>query len=169
MFGALYMYISVDATKWLSYLAHNSKSHYLGISISCIWVHCLLKKWYFVSKIVLTFCEKNLFLSREKFVITIYRNSERSEQFLEQNTTFTYFRRFLRSKTSEQLEFIIFFFFFQFTKSDNPCQRRPLKMARRSCQVQYWSRITLRHPPRRPPTAPKNVCTTFKRCYSYWN
>ena len=46
------------------------------------------RKWYFVTKIVLTYCEKKLFAwSRKIFKIfeitrTIYLNSERSEQFL---------------------------------------------------------------------------------------
>ena len=58
------MYISVDATKWLSYLAHNSKSHYLGISISCIWVPVSFKGMPMV------FCFQNCsYLLWEKFVL----------------------------------------------------------------------------------------------------
>ena len=79
------------------------------------------KKCYFVSKIVLTFCEKKLFQwSRKTFEIrgwrprifkifvipwTIYSNSESSDQFLEQTAFLTYSSRFLRSNTLEQLEF----------------------------------------------------------------
>ena len=45
-------------------------------------------KWYFVTKIVQTCCEKNLFFTR-----TIYSNSERSEQFL---VTECFFNLFLK-------------------------------------------------------------------------
>jgi len=36
---------------------------------------------------------------------TIYLNREKSEQFLKQNAFLTYFSRFLRSNTLEQLDF----------------------------------------------------------------
>ena len=71
------------------------------------------KEWYFVSKIVLTYCEKKMFLwSRKTFEIrgwrsricktfvitrTIFSNSKRSEQFLKQNAFLTCSWRFLRS------------------------------------------------------------------------
>ena len=77
------------------------------------------EKWYFVTKIVLTYCEKKLFSwSRKTFDIrgrrprickifeitrTIYSNSERSEQFLVTECFLTCSWRFLRSKKSEQL------------------------------------------------------------------
>ena len=51
---------------------------------SLVKMHAKLKKLYFVTKIVLTNCEKKLFYwSRKTFEIprTIYSNSERSEQF----------------------------------------------------------------------------------------
>ena len=70
-------------------------------SSSVVWPHSgiwLLNNWYFVTKIVLTYCEKKLFYwSRKTFEIrgwrpricnffeisrTIYSSSERSEQFL---------------------------------------------------------------------------------------
>ena len=62
------------------------------------WMIWKMKKWYFVTKIVLTYCEKQLYYwSRKTFesrgrklrifknfdiTRTIYSNSERSEQFL---------------------------------------------------------------------------------------
>ena len=60
-------------------------------------------KWYFVTKIVLTYCGKKLF----SITRTICSNSERSEQFLviELNAFLTYSWRFLRSKKLEQLKF----------------------------------------------------------------
>ena len=42
----------------------------------------LTLKWYFVTKIVLTYCEKKLFQWSRIFFFEIYSNSERSEQFL---------------------------------------------------------------------------------------
>ena len=51
-------------------------------------------KWYFVTKIVLTYCEKNFEISR-----TICSNSERSQQFLIREC------RLLRYNKLEQLEF----------------------------------------------------------------
>ena len=53
-----------------------------------------ITKWYFVTKIVLTYCEKKLFeWSRNNFEITrtIYSNSERSEQFLVTECIFNLF------------------------------------------------------------------------------
>ena len=41
-----------------------------------------MQKWYFVSKIILIYCEKKII----EFIRTICSNSERSEQFL--NTLF---------------------------------------------------------------------------------
>ena len=43
--------------------------------------------WYFVTKIVLTYCEKKNSSDREKLEITrtIYLKSERSDQFFKQN------------------------------------------------------------------------------------
>ena len=76
-------------------------------------------QWYFVTKIVLTYCKKKLW-SRESFEIrgwrprickifeitrTIYSNSERSEQFLVTECFFNLFLEFLRSNKLEQLEF----------------------------------------------------------------
>ena len=55
------------------------------------------KKWYFVTKIVLTYCEKKLFYwSRKTFEITrtIHSNSERSEQFLVTECFFNLFLEF---------------------------------------------------------------------------
>ena len=73
----------------------------------------LLKKWYFVTKIVLTYCEKKYSSDREKLLKfeaegprickifeitrTIYSNSERSEQFLVTECFLTCSWRFLRS------------------------------------------------------------------------
>ena len=54
-------------------------------------------QWYFVSKIVLTYCEKKLF----QFIRTMYV----FDQFLKQNAFLTCSWRFLRSNTLEQLEF----------------------------------------------------------------
>ena len=74
------------------------------------WIFCVIasdRKWYFVTKIVLTYCEKKLFLwSRKTFVIRgwrsrickifeitrkIYSNSERSEQSLATECVFNFF------------------------------------------------------------------------------
>ena len=79
------------------------------------------KKWYFVTKIVLTSCEKKLFKwSRKTFEIrgwrpridkifeitrTICSNRERSEQFLVTECFFNLSWRFLRSNKLEQLGF----------------------------------------------------------------
>ena len=63
-------------------------------------------KWYFVTKIVLTYCEKNCSSDREKkiklFEITrtIYSNSER---YWKQNAFLTCSWRFLKSNKLEQL------------------------------------------------------------------
>ena len=85
------------------------------------WTHswiCQIEDWYFVTKIVLTYCEKKLFFwSRRTFEIqswrsricknfeitgTIYSNSERSEQFL---VTECFFNLFLEvSQISDKLE-----------------------------------------------------------------
>ena len=62
-------------------------------------------KWYFVFKIVLTYCEEKLFniwnsrLKAKSFEITrtIYLSRDRSEQFSEQDAFLTYSWRFLRS------------------------------------------------------------------------
>ena len=77
-------------------------------------------KWYFVTKIVLTYCEKKLFYwSRKTFEIlgwrlticknfeitkTIYSNSERSEQFLVTECFLTSSWRFLIPIKLEKLE-----------------------------------------------------------------
>ena len=67
------------------------------------------KKWHFVSKIVQTYCEKKiiyLVIEKNDFEITqtIYSNSERSVQFLKNNSFSTCSLRFLRSNTLEQLK-----------------------------------------------------------------
>ena len=71
-------------------------------------MHCSISEytWYFVSKIVLTFCEKKMFYSSGKtFEITrtICFNSGKSEQFLKQNA-FQLDPGEYRSNTLEQLE-----------------------------------------------------------------
>ena len=47
-----------------------------------------IREWYFVTKIVLTYCEKKMFEIRKNFEITrkIYSRSERSEEFLDLET-----------------------------------------------------------------------------------
>ena len=73
----------------------------------CLSQKCKTWKWYFVTKIVVTYCEKKLFLVIEEniwnfeaegrefanFEITrtIYSNSERSEQFLVAESFFNLF------------------------------------------------------------------------------
>ena len=48
-----------------------------------------IKHWYFVSKIVLTYCKKKMLSLTE----TTYLNREKSEQFLKQNTFSTFYGR----------------------------------------------------------------------------
>ena len=55
--------------------------------------------WYFVSKIVLTYCENF------EITGTIYSNREKAEQFSKQNDFVTCSWRFLRFNTLEQLGF----------------------------------------------------------------
>ena len=90
----------------------------LSYLVHCIKKECQLgcrnlqeqvsQKWYFVTKIVLTYCEKNVLVIQKNFeknfeiTRTIYSNSERSEQFL---VTECFFNLFLRSNKLEQLEF----------------------------------------------------------------
>ena len=67
-------------------------------------------KWPFLTKIVLTYCEKKLFWRPRickifEITRTIYSNSERSEQFLVTECFLTCSWRFLRSNKLEQLEF----------------------------------------------------------------
>ena len=77
-----------------------------------------IKKWYFVSKIVLTFCEKKLFwwlikvwgwrpkiCKHFEITRTIYLNSERSVQFLKLNVFFTCSWMFLKPNKFKNLEF----------------------------------------------------------------
>ena len=77
------------------------------------WPHYFLHQWYFVSKIVLTYCEKKkcdrdfFWNSRLKVRnlqnvwdhLIYFLNNERSEQFLKQNAFLTCSWRFLRSNT----------------------------------------------------------------------
>ena len=106
--GELHTFLTTDAT-WLVEFQ--------------VWLEnkAQQEKWNFVSKIVLTFCEKKLFyLLRKIFEIrdwrlrickkieitwTIYSNNERSEQFLKKEVYLTYSWRFLRSNTLEHLKF----------------------------------------------------------------
>ena len=78
----------------------------------------ICSQWYFVTKIVLTYCEKKMFYwSRKTFEIggwrlglcknfeiprAIYSNSERSGQFQKQNTILTNSWRVLKYNTLEQ-------------------------------------------------------------------
>ena len=76
----------------------------------------IFQKWYmyFVSKIVLTCCEKKIVLlikknfeaegrEFEKKLRPIYSNSERSVQFLKHNTCLIFSSRYLGSNTLDQL------------------------------------------------------------------
>ena len=74
---------------------------------------CFLSyQWYFVSKIVLAYCEKNCSSEREKVLkfeaegqefAKFEQCSERSDQLLKQNTFLTCSWRFLRSNILKQL------------------------------------------------------------------
>ena len=83
-------------------------SKYFFISVYIFFCKFLLncsQKWHFVSKIVLTYCEKKLFWLPRK---TIYLNREMSEQFLKENTFLNLFLEvFWRSDKLAQLEQII--------------------------------------------------------------
>ena len=96
--GRLDHYLAIRSDHPLPMANHTIRLHFSDLQshygqfleISSI----IIKKWYFVTKIVLTYCEKKLFKWSKKnfwrprickiFEITwaIYSNSERSEQFL---------------------------------------------------------------------------------------
>ena len=85
------------------------------------WKKWRWQKWYFVSRIVLTYCEKKMFYwSRKFFEIwgwrpriykffeftrTVYLNSERSDKFLKTELIFNLFLEAFRSNTLEELLF----------------------------------------------------------------
>ena len=65
--------------------------HFYFCRLKWLYLKEVFKKWYFVTKIVLTYCEKKLlkfeaegreFAKMFDITRTIYSNSERSEQFL---------------------------------------------------------------------------------------
>ena len=78
----IWSYITVGS--YISCFSKGYKSKEWKLILECPYWE-ISQKWYFVTKIVLTYCEKKLFLwSRKTFEITrtIYSNSEKSEQFL---------------------------------------------------------------------------------------
>ena len=60
-----------------------------------------MEKWYFVTKIVLTYCEKKVLRTLEQFIQTV----KSQNNFWSQNAFLTCSWRFLISNKLEQLEF----------------------------------------------------------------
>ena len=106
---------------------------YFCVALLLLWRYCFIivvettKSWYFVSKIVLTYCEKKMFKwLRKTFEIpswrprickifeitrTIYSNSERSEQFLVTECFSNFSCMFLNPNNFFQFPIIIVFIY----------------------------------------------------------